>query len=154
MTLNLFKQAKVEIVKPEPMTEVRLGKRSAKVPLAKQRREALKTLDGILAELEGKDIYIGSYDSGGSHYWLHNLKIQRLKVERFSGGGGIPSVIVLWGNRDAQVRIFTQHLVAVRTQEYFGYGHYLVDFRNGFYESRVDQWKSHYACLQITRFKD
>jgi len=61
---------------------------------------------------------------------------------------------VLWGSRSAQVRIFTDYLVAVREQEYQGYWHYLLDFRNGFYESRLDEFKSHYACLHITRFKD
>jgi hypothetical protein len=25
----------------------------------------------IFEELEGKDIYIGSYDAGGRHYWLN-----------------------------------------------------------------------------------
>ncbi|MFC1937824.1 hypothetical protein ACFLWY_04640, partial [Chloroflexota bacterium] len=66
----------------------------------------------------------------------------------------IPSVIVLWGSRSAQVRIFTDYLVAVREQEYQGYWHYLLDFRNGFDESRLDEFKSHYACLHISRFKD
>jgi len=35
----------------------------------------------ILEELEGKDIYIGSYDAGGHHYWLDNLKLPRLELE-------------------------------------------------------------------------
>jgi len=29
-----------------------------------------------------------------------------------------------------------------------------LDFHNGFWESPVDNFKSHYACLHITRFKD
>ena len=152
--LDLFGTAKVEIEKPEPVTTVRLGKREAKIPLHKQRREAIKKLMLILAEVEGKDIHIGSYDAGGRHFWLNNLKLQRLQVQRLSFGSEIPSVIVLWGSRSAQVRIFTDYLVAVRTQEYQGYWHYLLDFRNGFYDSTIDQWKSHYACLTITRFKD
>jgi hypothetical protein len=152
--LDLFGTAKVEIEKPEPVTTVRLGKREAKIPLHKQRREAIKKLMLILAEVEGKDIHIGSYDAGGRHFWLNNLKLQRLQMERLSFGSEIPSVIVLWGSRSAQVRIFTDYLVAVRTQEYQGYWHYLLDFRNGFYDSTIYQWKSHYACLTITRFKD
>ncbi len=155
-TLDLFRTAEVEVdvEKPEPVTTVRLGKREAKIPLLKQRREAIKKLMLILAEVEGKDIHIGSYDAGGRHFWLNNLKLQRLQVQRLSFGSEIPSVIVLWGSRSAQVRIFTDYLVAVRTQEYQGYWHYLLDFRNGFYDSTIDQWKSHYACLTITRFKD
>jgi hypothetical protein len=63
-------------------------------------------------------------------------------------------VIVLWGNRSACVRIFTDYLVAVREQEYQGYWNYLLDFRNGFWQSPIDNFRSHYACLHITRFKD
>ena len=32
--------------------------------------------------------------------------------------------------------------------------HYLLDFRNGFWESSIDNYRAHYACLTITRFKD
>jgi len=156
--LDLFSEAKVEIEKPEPVTTVTLGKRSVQIPLRKRRREALARLMEILAELEGKDIWVGSYDAGGRHFWLDNLKLQRLQLDFYPASYEvkekyIPSVIVLWGSRSAQVRIFTDYLVAVREQEYMGYWLYLLDFRNGFYEGRIDQWKSHYACLTITRFK-
>ena len=158
-TLDLFKEAKVEIEKPEPMTEVKLGHRSARVPLRKQRRAALAKLMDILADLEGKDIYIGSYDAGGRHFWLDNLKLPRLQLEWHpirlkSDQTYIPCVIVLWGSRSASVRIFTDYLVAVREQEYQGYWHYLLDFRNGFWQNPIDNYRSHYACLTITRFKD
>ena len=73
--LDLFGEAKVDVAEPEPMTTVRAGSRVAQIPLKKQRREALVRLMDILAELEGKDIYIGSYDAGGRHYWLNNLKL-------------------------------------------------------------------------------
>jgi hypothetical protein len=157
--LDLFNEAKVKVEAPEPMTEVRLGRHSARVALRKQRKEAIARLMEILAELEGNDIWIGSYDAGGRHYWLDNLKLPRLRLDFFparyqNNHGYIPGVIVLWGSRNAQVRIFTDYLVAVRTQEYQGYWHYLLDFRNGFYDSQLDQWKSHYACLAITRFKE
>jgi len=156
--LDLFREAKVEIEKPEPMTTVRLGKREARVPLRKQRREAIARLMDILADLEGKDIYIGSYDAGGRHFWLDNLKLPKLQLEyhptSYGDSNYIPGVIVLRGSRSAHVRIFTDYLVDVRTQEYQGYWHYLLDFRNGFWESPIDNYRSHYACLHITRFKD
>ena len=156
--LGLFEEAKVEIEKPEPRTTVRLGKREALVPIRKQRREAIAQLRDILADLEGKDIYIGTYDAGGRHFWLDNLKILRLQVENFPSSTKtsdyIPTVIVLRGRRDACIRIFTDYLVAVRVQEYQGYWHYLLDFRNGFWQSPIDNFRSHYACLHITKFKD
>jgi len=113
----------------------------------------------ILADLEGKDIYIGSYDAGSRHFWLDKLKLPRLQFEwhpiRLKNDPTyIPSVIVLWGSRSASVRIFTDYLVAIREQEYQGYYHYLLDFRNGFWQSPIDNYRSHYACLHITKFKD
>ena len=157
--LDIFGEAKVEIEKPEPTTEVRLGKQSVRYPLHKKRREALTRLKEILKELEGKDVYVGSYEAGGGHFWIDNLKLTRLQLEYYppsylEQGDYIPSVVVLWGSRSACVRIFTDYLVAVREQEYQGYWHYLLDFRNGFYDVRIDEWKSHYACLTITKFKD
>ena len=157
--LDLFGEAKVRVAEPEPMTPVRVGSREVQIPLRKKRREALTRLMEILTELEGKDIHIGSYDTGGRHYWVDNLKLPRLKLDfhpiRFRDDHNyIPSVIVLWGSRSAQVRIFTDYLVAVREQEYQGYWHYLVDFRNGLWEHPIDTYRSHYACLQITKFKD
>ena len=157
--LDLFNEAKVEVEKPEPVTEVRLGRRSAQIPVRRQRRAALARLMEILAELEGKDIYIGSYDAGGRHFWIDNLLLRRLQLEHYpyrfkDDTDYIPSVIVLHGSRGAHVRIFTDYLVAVREQDYQGYWHYLLDFRNGFWEDPIDKFRSHYACLHITRFKD
>src|SRR4030067_3843556 len=105
--LDLFNEAKVEIVKPEPMIEVRLGHRSARVPLRKQRRAALAKRMDILADLEGKDIHIGSYDAGGRHFWLDNLKLQRLRLEYHpfhlrDDTSFIPTVLGLWGSRGAR----------------------------------------------------
>ncbi len=157
-TLSLFEEAGVTVAEPEPMTPVRVGSRVAQIPLHKKRREACNRLMEILAELEGKDIHIGSYHCGDRHFWIDNLKLPRLKLDWYPPGrhtkGYIPSVIVLWGSRSAQVRIFTNYLVAVREQEYMGYWHYLLDFRNGFWEHPIDSYYSHYACLTITRFKD
>ena len=155
--LDLFEG--VKLAEPEPLATVKLGRREAKIPLRKQRREAITRLMEILEDLEGKDIHIGSYDAGGRHFWLDNLKLPRLQLEwhptRYKNDQNyIPGVIVLWGSRSACVRIFTDYLVAVREQEYQGYWHYLLDFRNGFWQSPIDNFRSHYACLHITRFKD
>ena len=157
--LDLFGEAKVKVEEPEPITTLRVGTRIVQIPLRKKRREALTRLMEILKELEGKDVWIGSYDAGGRHFWLDNLKLPRLELEYFparynADSKYIPSVVVLRGSRNAHIRIFTDYLVAVRTQEYQGYWHYLLDFRNGFYDWRIDQYRSHYACLTITRFKD
>ncbi len=156
--LDLFGEAKVAVAEPEPTVKLRVGTRIVQIPLRKKRREACNRLMEVLEELEGKDIYIGSYDAGGRHYRVDNLKLPRLKLDWYPPGrhsiGYIPSVIVLWGSRSGQVRIFTDYLVAVREQEYQGYTHWLLDFRNGFYDSKLDEFKSHYACLTITRFKD
>lgn len=157
--LDLFAESRVEIEKPEPKTELRVGRHTVQIPLRRKRREACASLVEILSDLEGKDIHIGSYEAGGRHFWLDNLKLTRLQLEWHpirlkSDQYYIPSVIVLWGSRSACVRIFTDYLVAVREQEYQGYFHYLLDFRNGFWESQIDNFRSHYACLHITRFKD
>jgi len=156
--LDLFGEAKVSVAEPEPMTPVRVGSRIAQIPLHKKRREACNRLMEILEELEGKDIHIGSYATGGGHFRLEGLKLPRLKLDWYPPGrlskGYIPSVIVLWGSRSASVRIFTDYLVAVREQEYQGYWYYLLDFRNGFWEHPIDTYYCHYACLTITKFKD
>jgi len=153
--VDLFSDTKLE--QPEPLTTIQVRRHSVRYPLRRKRREALSVVMQILTELEGKDVYVSSYDAGGRHYWLHNLKLSKLRVEFYPTSCGhdskyIPSVIVLWGTRSAQVRIFTDYLVAVREQEYKDHWAYLLDFRNGFYDSRIDQWRSHYACLHITRF--
>jgi len=149
----------VKLAEPEPNTTMRLGRKAAQIPLRKQRRQAIQRLMEILNELDGKDIYIGSYDAGGRHFWVDNLKLPRLQLDFYpmqfrDDHNYIPSVIVLWGSRSAQVRIFTDYLVAIREQEYQGYWLYLLDFRNGFWQSPIDNYRSHYACLAITRFKD
>lgn len=156
---DLFGNAGVQVAEPEPMTVLRAGHRTVQISLRRQRRQALTRLMEILAELEGKDIHISSCDAGGMHYWLNDLKLLRLQLEYFpfhyrDGKDYIPSVIVLRGSRSAQVRIFTDYLVAVREQEYQGYWLYLLDFRNGIWEYPITNYKSHYSCLHITRFKD
>jgi hypothetical protein len=63
-------------------------------------------------------------------------------------------VIVLWGSRNAQVRIFTDYLVAVREAGVPGLLDYLLDFPQRHLEYPIDSYRCHYACLTITRFKD
>ena len=157
--LDLFGEAKVEVREPEQMTEIRLGKRSAQIPLRQQRREALAKLREVLTELEGKDIYISTYDAGGRHFIIDNLLLRRLEIEHFPYKFNevdkyIVNVFILRGARGGHIRIFTDYLVAVREQEYQGYWHWLLDFRCGFWQDPLDQFRSHYACLHITRFKD
>jgi len=151
---SLFEEAKVEVKQPEPRTRVQVGTRIAQIPLRRKRREALKRLMEVLDQLEGKDVYISTYGGAHSHFWLNNLKLERMKVERFRGGDDVPSVIVLCGNRGASVRIFTDQVVNVREQEYEGYTLWLVDFWNGPGEHPIDPYRPRgYVSLDIVRFK-
>lgn len=140
---------------PESKTRIRVGNRFAQIPLSHKRREALAKLLPLLDQLEGKDIYIGSYFSSQNHFWASNLKLGKLKVEKHSSGDKLPSVIVLWGSRGASVRIFTDQIVAVREQQYSGYTQWLLDFWNGFGEHPIDPYRPiGYVSLHIVRFKD
>ena len=80
--LSLFGEAKVEVKQPEPRTRVQVGIRVAQVPLRKRRREALGRLMEVLGQLEGKDVYISTYGGAHNHFWLNNLKLGRLKVDK------------------------------------------------------------------------
>ena len=153
--LSIFEEAGVEVTQPEPKTAVRLGTRERHINLAKKRREALKEFMGVLAELEGKDIYIGAYGGHGSHYWVEDLKLGRMTVESVFGDKEVPGVIVLRGTRGSSVRIFTDRAYALRRQEYFGYTLWLLDFWNGFGEYPIDPYHPT-GCdsLHIKRFKD
>ncbi|MBA7673194.1 hypothetical protein ES703_81382 [subsurface metagenome] len=161
--MSLLEEAGVEVREPEPMTEVKLGHRSTAVAMRKKRRQALDQLVETLDQLEGKDVYIGWCGGARSNFWLNNLKLGRLKVEKpwwwFDKDHppkhyGAP-VIVLWGSRGASVRIFTDLLEKIREQEYQGYTLWLVDFWNGFGEYPIDPFKPQ-GCesLEIVRFKD
>ena len=134
---------------------VRIGKREARVPLYKKRREALEKLKTLLAELEGKDVYISFCNGSRGHFWLNNLKLAALKVESFAFGGKWPSVVVLRGRKEGCVRIFTEQVVNLRQQEYQGYTLWLLDFWNGWGEYPLDQYRPQgYESLDIIRFKD
>ena len=153
--MALFEEVKVEVEKPEPPTTVRIGKREARVPLYKKRREALEKLKTLLAELEGKDVYISFCNGARGHFWINNLKLAALKVESLTLGGKWPSVVVLRGRKEACVRIFTDRVVDLRQQEYQGYTLWLLDFWNGWGEYPLDQYRPQgYDALHIIRFKD
>ena len=153
--LSIFEEAGVEVTQPEPKTAVRLGTRERHVNLAEKRRKALKEFMGVLAKLEGKNVYIGAYGGHGSHYWVDDLKLGRMTVESVFGDKEVPGVIVLRGTRGSSVRIFTDRAYALRRQEYFGYTLWLLDFWNGFGEYPIDPYRRK-GCdsLHIKRFND
>jgi len=132
----------------EPKTTVRLGTRSAEIPLRKRNKAAIMQLKEILLQLEGKDILISQY----SAYWWHqDLRLKRLQVEWFYNDGGF----VLWGTKGAQVRVWAKRLYQVREQ-YYGDGkpYYLLDFWNGFGSSPIDRYyRGGYQCLHIEAAK-
>ena len=149
--LDLFGAAKVkvDVEKPEPRTKIRVGSRIAEVNLGEKRREALAKFFALLEELEGKDIWLGTCGGSGSHFWTRNLKLERLQVQKTDG------VIVLWGRKEASVRIFTERVISLREQQYSGYTLWLLDFWNGFGEYPIDRYRPiGYVSLEIVRFKD
>ena len=136
-----------EVKPPEPRTTVRLGTRSAQVPLIKKRREATQKLREVLSQLEGKDILVGQYCD---YWWYDDLRLNRLQVERL-WPTELPSVVVLWGMKGQQVRIFLDRLYQMREQYYdSGKPYYLLDFWNGFGGYPIEQFKrTGYQCLHI-----
>ena len=155
--LSLFQKAgaDMEAHRPQPPTRVRLSSRAAEVNLHRKRKEALNNLMDVLKGLEGQNVHIGSYFSSGSHFWIDNLKLLRLRVETFKGGDSLPSVVVLWGSRSANVRIFTDQVVNLREQDYMGYTLWLLDFWNGFAEHPIDPYRPRgYVSLDIVKYKD
>ena len=128
-----------EAIKPvEPRTTVRIGKKAAKVPLARRHREATEKLLALLAELEGKDILISYCGGSRSHWWFDDLRLNRLKVERGLSSAG---VLVLRGTNHQNVRIFLNCLWDIREQNYDGKPYWLVDFWNGWGEYPIDPYR-------------
>ncbi|MEA3442502.1 MAG: hypothetical protein U9R04_03310 [Chloroflexota bacterium] len=135
----------------EKKTMVRLGRHSAQVSLKKKRREAAERLKEILAQLQGKDILVSQYCD---FWWYNALRLSRLKVS-WLGFRQLPDVIVLWGTRGQNIRIFLDHLYNIRTQ-YYGNNkaYYLLDFWNGYQESLGGKYERRgYDCLQIEAAK-
>jgi hypothetical protein len=147
--IGLFQTEELKQCRVETKTTVRLGRRSAQVPLARRNREALTKLREILAKLEGKDILVNQHCD---FWWYQGLRLSRLKVRWGAPfcNPEKPSVIVLSGNRNAEIKIlYPERLYQVREQYYNGKPYYLLDFWNGFYDNRISKWERHYDCLHI-----
>ena len=118
----------------EKTTTVRLGTRSAEIPLRKRNKAAIKQLKEILLQLEGKDILVSQYSD---FWWYQNLRLKRLQVQWFDD-----SVFVLWGTKDAQVRVWLKRLYQVREQyDWDDKPTYYLDFWNGFGSSPIDSYR-------------
>ena len=148
--LGLFQTEELKQCHVEPKTTVRLGNRSAQVPLARKNREALAKLKEILTQLEGKDILVSQHCD---FWWSQRLKLSRLEVRwgSYFDSRERPAVIVLSGSRNAEIRILhPERLYQVREQCYGkGKPEYLLDFWNGFWGNPVSQYQRHYDCLHI-----
>jgi hypothetical protein len=151
--LGLFEQEELKQCQVESRTKVKLGKRSAQVPLARRNREALAKLKEILAKLEGKDILVSQHCD---FWWHRELRLSRLKVQWGSWFYNPeldrrPGVIVLAGRGNAEIRILhPERLYQVREQCYGkGSTEYLLDFWNGFWGHPVSSYQRHYDCLHI-----
>ena len=142
--LSLLDSEEKQDYQIEPKTTVRLGTRSAEIPLRKRNKAAIKKLKEILPQLEGKDILVSQY----CDYWRYDdLRLKRLQVQWFDD-----SAFVLWGTKGAQVRVLgLKFLYQVREQYYDNdKPYYLLDFWNGFRSSPLDSYyRGGYQCLQI-----
>jgi len=151
--LGLFEREELKQCRIESKTTVKLGKRSAQVPLTKRNREALAKLKEILAKLEGRDILVRQHCD---FWWHQGLRLSRLEVQWGSYFYNpeldrCPGVIVLSGRGNAEIRILhPQRLYQVREQCYGkGKTEYLLDFWNGFWGNPVSSYQRHYDCLHI-----
>jgi len=148
--LGLFETEELKQCRVESRTTVRLGKKSAQIPLAKKNSEALVRLKEILTQLEGKDILVGQYCD---YWWYRNLRLNRLKVQwgSFFTDPKRPSVIVLEGNRGTEIRILWPNRLYQVREQYYGNGkpYYLLDFWNGFWQSPLSLYQRYYDCLHI-----
>jgi len=143
--LSLLDSEEKQDYEIEKKTTVKLGKRSAQIPLQKRNKEAIKKLKEILPQFEGKDILI-SQDR--DYWWLQDLRLKRLQVQWFHDNSGF----VLWGTRGAQVRVlWLKFLYQVREQYHTsGKSYYLLDFWNGFRSEPIDKYfRGGYQCLEI-----
>lgn len=132
----------------EKTTTVRLGKKSAEIPLRKRNKAAIKKLKEILPQLVGKDILVSQYCD---YWWYRDLRLKKLQVEWFYGDSGL----VLWGTKGAEVRVLhLRFLYQVREQYTDDKPYYLLDFWNGFRSEPVDKYyRGGYQCLDIRAAK-
>ncbi len=154
--LGLFTEEEVRESEPEPKTSVRLGTRSAQPKLVKRRRETLKKLIAVLEQLEGKDILV-SWDGGSrGNWWLHDLRLSKIHLEKpwwwkdVPLGDNLPVTIQICGNRNAHIRIDTKLLYDVRDQSTDKTGYWLIDFWNGFSQYPIEKYRPYgYESLVI-----
>lgn len=143
--LSLLDSGEKQDYEIEKKTTVKLGKRSAQVPLRKRNKEAIRKLKEILPQLEGKDILI-SQDC--DYWWLQSLRLKRLQVQWFYDSSGL----VLWGTKGTQVRILWLKFLYQVREQYYGDGkpNYYLDFWNGFRSEPIDSYfRGGYQCLHI-----
>ena len=146
--LSLLDSEEKQDYQIEPKTTVRLGTRSAEIPLRKRNKAAIKQLKEIIPQLEGKDILVSQYCD---YWWYQDLRLKRLQVQWFDD-----SAFVLWGTKGTQVRVLgLKFLYQVRKQYYNnGKPYYLLDFWNGFRSEPVDKYyRGGYQCLEIRTAK-
>ena len=145
--LSLLDSEEKQDYQIEKTTTVRLGTKSAEIPLRKRNKAAIKMLKEILPQLEGKDILVSQYCD---YWWYQDLRLKRLQVQWFDD-----SAFVLWGAKGAQVRVLgLRFLYHVREQYTNGKPYYLLDFWNGFRSEPVDKYyRGGYQCLQIRAAK-
>jgi len=146
--LGLLDKEELQRCQVEEKTVVRLGRHSAKIPLKRRRREAIEKLKYVLQRLEGKDVLVSQYCD---FWWYNHLRLSRLHTEWGMDTEFLPCVIVLWGTRGQNIRIFTDHLYNLREQYYSdGKPYYLLDFWNGYQESLGGRYeRTGYQCLHI-----
>jgi len=144
--LSLLDSGEKQDYQIEKTTTVRLGTKSAEIPLRKRNKVAIKKLKEILLQLEGKDILVSQYCD---YWWYQDLRLKRLQVQWFDD-----SAFVLWGTK-AQVRVLhLKFLYHVREQYTNGKPYYLLDFWNGFRSEPVDKYyRGGYQCLEIRAAK-
>ena len=145
--LGLFEKEEEQNYQIEEKTTVRLGSHSAQVSLKKRRREAWQKLKEVLAQLEGKDILVSQYCD---FWWYNALRLSRLQVS-WLNFRQLPDVVVLWGTRSQNIKIFLGHLYNLREQYYQdGKRYYILDFWNGYQESLGGKYeRTGYDCLHI-----
>jgi hypothetical protein len=146
--LSLLDSEEKQDYQIEKTTTVRLGTRSAEIPLRKRNKAAIKQLKEIIPQLEGKDILVSQYCD---YWWYQDLRLKRLQVQWFDD-----SAFVLWGTKGTQVRVLgLKFLYQVRKQYYNnGKPYYLLDFWNGFRSEPVDKYyRGGYQCLEIRTAK-
>jgi len=145
--LSLLDSEEKQDYQIETKTTVRLGTRSAEIPLRKRNKAAIKKLKEILPQLEGKDILVSQYCD---YWWYDDLRLKRLQVQWFDD-----SAFVLWGTKGTQVRVLhLKFLYQVREQYTNDKPYYLLDFWNGFRSEPVDKYyRGGYQCLEIRAAK-